>query len=513
MKRLIAAGWAISLTLLLTMISCQKTESGRVKTKDGWIQGTVSDGLSIYKGIPFAAPPIGSLRWRAPQPVKPWKGVLKTTEFAKDPVQATDDVSTVSEDCLYLNIWTPAKSKSDNLPVMVWIYGGGFSMGSTAYPYSDGAALAKKGVVLVSIAYRVGYLGFLAHPWLDTDSEYGTSGNYGLLDQIAALKWIRDNISAFGGNPDNVTIFGQSAGGISVSMLCASPLAKGLFRRAISESGGSFSPCRKVSYPGENMKTLEMSESDGIRYVSGLGASSLEELRELDYTVFTRRYNATGGAWPIIDGYVLPDDQYRLYESGQFNDVDILIGYNSDEGESFTDRNTEKHIANVHERFGMYADTLLAVYPVSGETVPKSGRDLLRDASFGWHTWIWASLQAKKGQSNIYMYYFDQHDPSPQPPRPADYGSAHGQEVGYVFQTGKPSLDGDEELLYQIAEYWTNFARTGNPNGENLPEWPAFTTDNHQVMYFTGSGSHAAPVPDEDAMKVLDEYFGWRRTE
>ncbi|MCQ2074479.1 MAG: carboxylesterase family protein [Bacteroidaceae bacterium] len=495
-----------TLLIILALSSCHSNNPLQIRVEGGLIEGTADEGLSIYKGIPFAAPPVGELRWKAPQPVQSWDGVLETREFAPSPMQADTTLNT-SEDCLYLNVWTPAKSKKDRLPVMVWIYGGGFSIGSTSYPYSDGAELARKGVVVASIAYRVGYLGFLAHPELSAENAEGVSGNYGLLDQIAALRWIRDNIGTFGGDPSNVTIFGQSAGGISVSMLCASPLAKGLFKHAISQSGGSFSPCREDSYPGENMKSLEMAESDGLRYALELGANSLTGLRSLPDTVFSRPYNATGGAWPIIDGYVIPDDQYRLYQAGNYNDVDILIGYNSDEGESFTASDSLTHIGNVRQRFGEYASLLLDAYPVTSNPVPKSGRDLLRDASFGWHTWAWGCLQAETGSSNVFMYYFDRHDDN----AVSDIGSVHGSEVAYVFQHTGDSLPGDQELKRQIGDYWVNFATTGNPNAEGLPYWPAFTNQSRQVMYLTNQGSHAGPVPDANSMLELDGYFASRR--
>ena len=291
---------------------------GIVKVEGGTIKGIVSDTMSVYKGIPFAAPPVGDLRWKAPQPVIPWEGIREATEFGPSPMQAGNNEN-MSEDCLYLNVWTPAKSPKEKLPVLVWIYGGGFAGGSTSY--YDGTPLAEQGVVLVSINYRVGKLGFFAHPELSSETEQGTSGNYGLLDQIAGLKWIQNNISKFGGDPDKVTIFGESAGGISVSMLCASPLAKGLFRGAISQSGGSFGPTRKTSYPGENMKTLAQSEQEGLAYSESMGAKNISELRALDASNFAKPGMMTGGAWPIVDGYVIPDDQYKLYEQGKNNDA------------------------------------------------------------------------------------------------------------------------------------------------------------------------------------------------
>ena len=253
-----------------------------VKVEQGLLQGTNEGGLTVYKGIPFAAPPVGDLRWRAPQPAAPWEGVKQANEFAPAPVQGGNPPSGKSEDCLYLNIWTPAKSPDDRVPVLVWIYGGGFSFGSTSERVYSGDVLAKKGVVLVSIAYRVGQLGFLAHPELSAESPNHVSGNYGLLDMIAGLKWIQKNISAFGGDPTKVTIFGESAGGIAVSMLCASPLAKGLFHGAISQSGGSFGPPRVNTFPGENLKLLKDAEASGIVFAQKAGVPSIAALRKMD---------------------------------------------------------------------------------------------------------------------------------------------------------------------------------------------------------------------------------------
>ena len=266
----------------LSISACSKLQPGQVKVEGGIIQGTVTDDLAIYKGIPFAAPPVADFRWKAPQPVEKWEGVKLTTEYAPAPMQGGNPASGKSEDCLYLNIWTPAKSTKEKLPVLVWIYGGGFSFGSTSDPVHNGEHLARKRVVLVSIAYRVGQLGFLAHPELSAENPNSVSGNYGLLDQIAGLKWIQDNIAAFGGDPGKVTIFGESAGGIAVSMLCASPLAKGLFHGAISQSGGSFGPTRPTTFPGENMKTLQQAEQSGVEYAERAGASSIAALREID---------------------------------------------------------------------------------------------------------------------------------------------------------------------------------------------------------------------------------------
>jgi para-nitrobenzyl esterase len=264
----------------------------------------------------------------------------------------------MSEDCLYLNVWTPARSEHERIPVLVWIYGGGFNGGATSIPTYSGEVLAGKGVVLVSIAYRVGVLGFLAHPELSAESSQHVSGNYGLLDMISALSWIRKNIAAFGGDPNKITIFGESAGGIAVSQLCASPLAKGLFEGAISESGGSFGPPRPAGGPGENMRTLTSAEYDGQAFALNAGTESIAELRKLPPE---KLLAATRGlAWPIIDGWVIPSDQYTLYDAKKFNDTPILVGYNSDEGASFSHfRFPQEYVDSVHKRYDSYADGLL----------------------------------------------------------------------------------------------------------------------------------------------------------
>jgi len=490
-------------------------ESTLVKVTEGYVQGTIEGDLKVYKGIPFSAPPVGELRWRAPKPVASWIGVKQTTKYAPGPIQGGNPPSGKSEDCLYLNVWTPAKTAKDKVPVLVWIYGGGFGAGATSeWPYS-GEKLANKGVVLVSIAYRVGQLGFFSHPQLSAENPNHVSGNYGMLDMIAGLKWIKQNIAAFGGDPDKVTIFGESAGGIAVSMLCASPLAKGLFQGAISESGGSFGPSRQTkTYPGENMKRLKYAEIDGEESAKSAGVTSIAELRKMDAVKLPSR--GFGGSWPIIDGYVIPDDQYKLYEAGKFNDTPILVGYNSDEGASFSPgRNPGEYISGVRARYGKFADDLIKAYPVAETTIPKSARDLSRDAAFGWQTWSWARLQAKKGKSKVYYYYFDQHPDYPKDSPRAGYGSPHGQEVSYVFQhlnTSNPqTTKSDIEISDAMSTYWTNFARFGNPNGEGVPEWPAFNLANPVLMYFEQT-PHTGIVPSAESLKVLDSYFKWRRT-
>jgi para-nitrobenzyl esterase len=493
--------------------------AGAVKVESGLVQGVAAGGLTVYKGVPFAAPPVGDLRWRPPQAAPKWTGVRGAGQYAPGCLPSMGDPppSGASEDCLYLNVWTPAESAGDRLPVLVWIYGGGFNGGSTSVPVHDGAKLARRGVVLVSIAYRVGVLGFLAHPELSAESAHRASGNYGLLDMIAGLQWIGRNISAFGGDPKRVTIFGESAGGIAVSMLCASPLARGLFHGAISQSGGSFGPSSKSPVPGENMRLLAEAEASGAEMGRAAGAPSLTELRALPpEKVIEAGRRQRGMAWPIVDGWVIPDDQYRLYEAGRFNDTPVLVGYNSDEGLSFTRvRTPDEYAAGVRARYGPFADRLLEAYPPAAGRIPKTARDLARDSAFGWHTWSWARLQSARGKGKAFLYYFDQH-PERVPGSPeADHGAPHGVDVPYVFENletvGRPATDGDRRVSDAMAAYWTNFAKHGDPNGEGLPTWPAFSDGQAVLMSFSGT-PHTGPVPSESSLRVLDAYFAWRRS-
>ncbi len=492
-----------------------------VHVRNGWVQGTSEDGLTTYLGIPFAAPPVGALRWRPPQPAADWSGVLKADQFSASPMQHLDawmGPLHASEDCLYLNVWTPATAPKAALPVMVWIYGGGFTSGSTAIRSYSCEQLAKHGVVAVSIAYRVGPLGFLALPALSAESPQHVSGNYGLLDQIAGLRWVHDNIAAFGGDPHRVTIFGESAGGISVSMLAASPLAHGLFQGAISESGGSFGPTRTPPAPGENVQTLANAEQDGVAFMKRLGVSTLAELRALPATKIQEAAGPMGSFWPVMDGWVLAGDPYTFYQQGRFNDTPVLIGTNSDEGALFgSPPSSDAYAASVRGRFGPFADRILARYPATPDAWRQSSMDLMRDAGFAWGTWSWARLQAAHGKSKVYMYYFAHVPPrSPQLYWKNATGAVHSEEMVYVFQHLNQAPDlpwsaADRALSNDMAGYWTNFAKTGNPNGPGLPEWPAFTTSDAKVMHFTDA-PHVGGVANLKDLETLDAYFAWRRT-
>ncbi len=508
---------------LLSVSGLPAQTSKPVRTQSGLVQGKLEDGVATYKGIPFAAPPIGNLRWRAPKPPMAWTGVRNADKFAPACIQVpivNQDLGmesvTTNEDCLYLNVWTPAKSASEKLAVMVWIYGGGFTIGGTSVSLYDGMNLAKKGVILVSVAYRLGALGFMAHPEL-TAEQGGHSGNYGLLDQIAGLQWVKRNIAAFGGDPSRVTIFGESAGGISVSMLSASPLAKGLFRGAISESGGNFGPERQTGNEGgENMDSLARAERNGTAFLNKLGAASIAAARKKPAEeILKNSPPGLGTAWPIFDGYVLRGDQYTLYEAGRYNDTPVLIGTNSDEGALFvSSAKADAYQKVIHAGYGTYSGKILAAYPGGTDAEAlRSSRDMFRDATFAWPTWTWARLQSKTGKGKAYVYYFTHRPSYPNTPEFKDWGAAHAGEIAYVFgnfSTSMPPSTADRAVSETISSYWVNFAKAGDPNGSGLPNWPAFTNTSAQVMNLDDP-SKAIDVPNLQKLEVLDGYFAWRR--
>jgi para-nitrobenzyl esterase len=493
-----------------------------VKVQGGLVEGATEAGVRVFKGIPFAAPPVGELRWKAPQPARAWTGVKAATAFAPICQQFQSPNSPIgvpvmpaSEDCLYLNIWTPAKSAGEKLPVMVWIYGGGFTAGGTQIPLYSGETLAKRGVIVVQVAYRVGPFGFLAHPELAKESGGHGSGTYGLMDQIAGLQWVRDNIAAFGGDPKRVTIFGESAGGISVSMLALSPKAKGLFQGAISESGGSFGGARPGNEGGLTIPTEKAAETQGVAFLAKVGAKSVAEGRKVPADALVKAAGpALAGFWPAMDGNVLPGDAYTAYLAGRFNDTPILVGTNADEGALFVAQASPGAFqAQVKAAYGAKADAVLAAYPPgkSDAEALRSARDLMRDSSFGWHTWTWARLQSRKGQGKAFVYYFTHVPPHADVPLFKGAGATHADEMAYVFGH-LPANAGpaDKALSDVIQGYWTNFAKAGDPNGAGLPVWPRFTESKPQYMQLDDK---PAPIPAANLAKLqaLDGYYAWRR--
>ena len=503
---------ALLLVVVPTTSAIMLAQSPETPTDSGIISGERESGLSVYKGIPFAAPPVGDLRWRAPAPVTRWAGTRKTDAFAPACMQTGvsmpgETPPAVSEDCLYLNIWTPAKSAHERLPVIVWIYGGGYINGSASMPLYRGDQLAHKGVIVVTIAYRLGPLGFLAHPELTHESPHHSSGNYGLMDQIAALKWIQRNIAAFGGDPKNVTIAGQSSGAISVSILMASPLAKGLFQRAIGESGGLFEPLQLAP-----KYLLANAERDGEKYAVSLGAASLQELRRLPAARLTG--NADGIVHPVIEPYVLPASPYEAFTSGQQNDVPLLIGSNAEEARSLTDVSRVKAAtfdSDLEHSFGQLPAALVATYPHATDQEARQARlDLERDLRFGWDMWAWARLQAEAGQKPVYYYSFRQRPPFPVGSVYEGWGASHFAELWYVFDHLDQELwdwsEADRKVAQKVSSYWVNFAKSGNPNGPDLPSWPVFTNADSKVLYI-GDPMTVGRVANINSLGVFDAVY------
>jgi para-nitrobenzyl esterase len=506
---------------LLSIAPFAQSQIQNAKVTGGQLQGVIADGVASFKGIPFAAPPVGDLRWKAPEPSKAWTGIRKADAYASGCMQDSSMVKMVgasagvSEDCLYLNVWTAAKNGGAKLPVMVWIHGGAFVGGMTGTPMFDGTKFAQKGVVLVSIAYRLGVFGFMAHPELSRESGKG-SGAYGIQDMIAGLKWVKNNIAQFGGDPSCVTIFGESAGGIAVGMLSASPAAKGLFQRAISESGGSFAPPRIADEAGQNVPSLKLAESNGESFLKKLGAADIKSARALTAEQIQK---AAGGGmgggssfWPVADGVAIPGDPYELYEKGRFNDTPILVGTNSNEGGLFargpvTVAAFEKQIRS---GYGEKADVLLSAYPHSTDAeASRSSADVFREFAFAWPTWAWARMQTQKGKGKAFVYYYDHRTPD------SPDGANHAAEVTYVFGnfggSGAPNPK-DLALSDLIRSYWINFARTGDPNGSGLPQWPTFADNDQKVMFFDTSAS-AKPIQNLEKLKAFDAYYSWRRAQ
>ena len=463
-----------------------------VRIEQGELAGTSSRSADVrlYRGIPFAAPPIGDLRWKPPQPPPHWQGIRQATQFGNSCPQPpypsnglfAGTTAPIGEDCLYLNIWTAAKSAGDRLPVMVWIHGGGFERGTGSASGYDGENLARKGAVVVTINYRLGILGFFALPELSAESPHHSSGNYGFMDQIAALQWVRRNIATFGGDPGRVTIFGQSAGSVSVNVLMASPLAKGLFQRAIGESGGSFGP----------MMSLAEAEKRGAKIAAKLGVTQdvLKSLRAKSADELVPS-SANSEMAQIVDGWVLPQSIYAIFAAGKQNDVPVIVGNNANEGGNLAPLPngtiTRADFAEqAHNEFGALADEFLQVYP-SGSTDDQAAAShfaAFRDEYFGWDMRTWARMQTQTGRGRAYRYYFTRVPPGRAGAR---LGAFHAAELAYVFENFPFRLfyvDADKQLGETISNYWANFAKTGDPDGAGLPVWPAYETAKDDVLEF-----------------------------
>jgi para-nitrobenzyl esterase len=477
---------ALIVFLLLPMISFAASNNLLIKTGTGTVEGKQAGPVRAFLGIPYAAPPVGDLRWKPPAPAAPWTGVRKATDFGNRCLQNNvfgDMIfrdPAASEDCLNLNVWTPTKDAKNRLPVMVWIYGGGFAAGGTSEPRQDGAVLAQQGVVVVSMNYRLGIFGFFVHPELAKESPHGAAGNYGLMDQRAALQWVQENIGAFGGDAGNVTIFGESAGSFSVSAQMASPTTKGLFHKAIGESGGAFN---SSGLPFDPMAMR--AEKDSKLATSTLGVSTLAELRAVPADKLLTSFFKPGGGFdfpPDIDGYFLPQPLSDIFAAGKQNDVPLMAGWNHDEG-SFDvgqQRPTMTSLqATAEKDFGDKSGEFLKVYSATNDAdAARIAEDYAGDKFIAWSTWRWLEAQLKTGSKPVYRYRFDAAPPASDPKAP-DMGAYHSAEIEYVFsaldsKAKVPWRPSDRHLSEQMQKYWSNFAKTSNPNGTGLPQWPPY---------------------------------------
>ncbi len=488
----------VLLSIAMSVLTHAATNKLQVKTRLGTVEGKEAGVVRAFLGIPYAAPPLGDLRWKPPMPASKWSGVRKATEFGSRCLQ--NDVfgdmnfrdPGGSEDCLTLNVWTPAKDAKDKLPVMVWIYGGGFAAGGTSEPRQDGTVLAQQNVVVVSMNYRLGIFGFFVHPDLVKESSHHAAGNYGLMDQRAALQWVQDNIAGFGGDPGNVTIFGESAGSFSVSAQMASPLTRGLIHKAIGESGGAFN---SSGLPFDPLSVR--AEKDSKLAASTLGANSIAELRKVPAEKLLTTFFKPGGGFefpPDIDGYFLPQPLSQIFAAGKQNDVPLLAGWNRDEGSFEIAYTPQKSAlaslkATAEKDFGDKSSAFLNVYSAEDDMQAKRvAEDYAGDKFIAWSTWSWLEAQLRTGKKPIYRYRFDLAPPASDPKAP-DLGAYHSAEIEYVFgaldsKAKVPWRASDRQLSEQMQKYWANFARSGDPNGAGLPQWPVYeAASGWQVMH------------------------------
>ncbi|QNI35808.1 carboxylesterase/lipase family protein [Edaphobacter albus] len=483
-----------------------------IKTLSGLVTGVQRAGSSVmaYKGIPYAAPPVGELRWRPPMPVAPWKGVRKADHFEASCMQKIRGEHLpwtrqfmaqypISEDCLYLNVWTAGKSSSDERrPVLVWIHGGGFVEGSAAPEVYSGEGLAKRGVVFVSINYRLGVFGFLSHPGLTSESPHHASGDYGLMDAIAALNWVKKNIAAFGGDPNRITVAGQSSGAAAVIYLTASSMAKGLFQRAIVESGAYLTPPSTFS--------LKDAEKNGITFARVSGAHTIKELRALKADDLLKAQDIASVRFrPDVDGMFLPQTVTEIFASGKQNDVPTITGQTADEGSSSSNygkTDVASYVSAAKETYGSLLEEYLRLYPgrtdqEAGESLKASARDLNRVAMS-----LWAEERAATAQTASFTYFFDRAIPWPDHP---EFGAFHSAEIPYALGNlsvlDRPFEPSDYALERMMSEYWIQFVRTGDPNTQGLPIWPASKHGAHTTMEL-GIDVESRPV-------ATDEIFGF----
>ncbi len=500
-----------------------------VRISGGLVAGTLSttEGVAAYLGMPYAAPPVGQLRWKPPQPVIPWDGTRHAEHMTASPFTPPNYQNSVyfepttemSEDCLTLNVWTPEAKPAKPLPVMVWIYGGDWTYGSSSNPLYWGNTLARHDVVVVSINYRLGALGFFAHPSLSAESEHGVSGNYGLLDQIAALKWVQMNIALFGGDPDNVTVFGQSAGSFSVNYLMTSPLAKGLFHRAIGQSGaamGGFGPLARLDL-------LTEQETNGVKFAKMLKASSLDELRALPAQSLVNTGNRSQSFCPVVDGWVLPDKPHAIFAAGKQHPVPLLVGFNENEGSVFPPlgNGTVKGLRNsLKNLYGEQAILAEKYYPASNAAeARRQGHALLGDQALKVGTLNWATMHRQTSKQPVFFYHF-----AHKPDLPANHrylegktrelGVFHGAEIPYAMGTLKASgwtiHAADRALSTRMLASWVHFARTGRPQASET-SWPIFDPEQPTVMEFGRQTDRLITLPRSQELALINEANNVRR--
>ena len=492
-----SCGLLLSLALAMLATRAMAADPGLVVRIDSGTLAGVHDaatGVNEFLGIPYAAPPLGALRWKPPQPAAAWTGVRAADHFGPrcmqlplfgDMVFRSDGMS---EDCLYLNVWAPSGSKGKKLPVLVYFYGGGFVGGDGSEYRYDGASLARRGIVTVTVNYRLGVFGFLALPALADESQHHATGNYGLLDQVAALRWVHRNIAAFGGDPDEVTIGGESAGSMAVSALMASPLSQGLFQRAIGESGavlGNLTP-----------RPRALAEQHGEAFERHVGARSLAQLRAIPASTLLAATAGkdVAGFGPDIDGWFLPRPPGAIYEAGDQAHIPLLVGSNSQEG-SWTNLLADKaptpanYRAAVEKLFGKHAAEALQLYPGNDETeVKASGTALAGDRFIAFSTWRWMHLQRKTGEAPVYYYYFTKARPAMRDGSAGpDPGAVHSGEIEYALGNLATNrvyawTGADYKVSATMEGYFANFIRTGDPNGPGLPRWPAATSNDGGLL-------------------------------
>jgi para-nitrobenzyl esterase len=515
-----------ALTFLATSAIAQKPAAQKptrqlpIQVESGKLLGVLTPDHKViaYKGIPYAQPPIADLRWRAPQPVGKWKKILLAGDFGPHCIQSRTWPDMVfrdpgaSEDCLTLNVWAPVQTAKHpaQLPVMVWIYGGGYTSGSTSEARQDGQFLAHRGVIVVSMNYRLGVFGFFTHPELTAESPRQSSGNYGLMDQAFAIAWVRRNIAAFGGDPANITIFGESAGSQSVSALMASPVANGLFAKAIGESGAGFYS------PSNTLRPRQEAEANNVAWAERVfGSGKLFYLRSLTSDELLKAATAkTTPAppyfGPVVDGYFLPDTQPHIYAEGKQAHIPLLAGWNANESRPAKPPTADSFTVQAHTEFGPDALKFLAVYPAANDAeAVRSANDYAGDKFIAFSTWAWIEAQVKTGGAAVYRYFLDLGSPGDRNHSIA-MGAFHSDDIEYVFGTldSRPEMairPEDRALSELMGAYWTNFAKskTGDPNSPGLPPWPTYNAaTGWQVMHLD-----ATPAAKPDALRPRDLFL------